>query len=288
MNPLHPTFIRRCLPQRTNHDGFTLLEVLVSMGIIVAALAGIAALLPATGSRLAEATETDRAGTMAANARADLANRRLVAVDLWPASTRVVVFGEGLPALPPLNPAVAAAVPTEVSRRIDTSSGFFLSDEVTSTGNNALISGTARKICYGCMLSGTGAAAPARGEQVIATTVVFRSPGPSVKAFTLAQTGAGSSVFTIDSGAATEADRKRFLAGCAWVFVVGSSGTSCWLPIASSWKTYVPGATSGTPTGTAYVSLTAGTSVLANLGSPLQAYGFEGLLRVDERLIPLE
>lgn len=291
MNTLHDRRDRFLPPsRRRSRSGFTLLEVLVSMGIIVAALAGIAALLPATGSRLAEATETDRAGTMAANAQAELANRGLVTAALWMGSgtTRLVpapavVFGEGLPRLTTFASAtssVGSALLTEVNRRIHPDS-FRLPDAVVTSPN-----GSQPGICYGCML--TSLAQPAAGVPVQATTVVFRKPNPEVQEFTLTQTGSGSTVFTGNSGAGAEAARKRFLAGCAWVLAVRSGTAPLWLPIASSWTTYLPGATSGNPTGTVYVSL-AGTDVRGYVsGSTLQVFGFDGLLRVDTRTINLE
>lgn len=52
--------------------GMTLLEVLVACGILVFALSGIAALLPAAGSRLAESVAEDRAALMAANVYSDI------------------------------------------------------------------------------------------------------------------------------------------------------------------------------------------------------------------------
>lgn len=52
--------------------GITLLEVLVACGILMFALSGIAAILPAAGSRLAESVAEDRASLMAANVFTDL------------------------------------------------------------------------------------------------------------------------------------------------------------------------------------------------------------------------
>ena len=59
-----PADIRRRLGNHVGRDGFSLLEVLVSLGILVSALAGIAAMLPAAASRVGEATSLDRAGTL--------------------------------------------------------------------------------------------------------------------------------------------------------------------------------------------------------------------------------
>jgi type II secretory pathway pseudopilin PulG len=62
-------------PALASPSGFTLLEVLVACGILVFALSGIAAMLPAASSRLADAAAQDRAGFTAVNARTELEAR---------------------------------------------------------------------------------------------------------------------------------------------------------------------------------------------------------------------
>lgn len=309
-------------PPRPRVPGFTLLEVLISMGVIIMALAGIAALLPAVGSRLGEATDTDRAGTLAVNARADLANRGLCTALLWtgttlpvntppPGNRLAVVFGESLPALATIQSAtasIAAAVPGEVAARVDTTDGFLLRDalQVTTGGT---VTGFNRGICYGCMLScivpppppqplpqpPRPPSPPAQGDVARLTTVVFRRSAADVKEFGLIQTGSNSPVFTSGSGADAAADRKRFLSGCAWVLVVsGSTPPACeprWYQVASSWTAF-PAVGSGvvmtSATGQSFVSLT-GTDWVRLLSSgSLRAYGFDGLLRVDERFVTLD
>jgi type II secretory pathway pseudopilin PulG len=69
--------------------GFTLLEVLVACGILVLALSGIAALLPASGYRLAQAAAEDRAAFLAANAMAMATNSGLARADAFPSSASV-------------------------------------------------------------------------------------------------------------------------------------------------------------------------------------------------------
>ena len=56
--------------------GFTILEVLISAGIMVIGLACVASLLPAAAQRMSQAVSEDRAGTLAANAYADITARR--------------------------------------------------------------------------------------------------------------------------------------------------------------------------------------------------------------------
>jgi hypothetical protein len=67
--------------------GITLLEVLVACGILVFALSGIAAILPAAGSRLAESVAEDRAALLAANIYADLESSGLLTHTLFATST---------------------------------------------------------------------------------------------------------------------------------------------------------------------------------------------------------
>ena len=57
-------------------EGFTILEVLISAGIMVIGLACVASLLPAAAQRMSQAVSEDRAGTLAANAYADITARR--------------------------------------------------------------------------------------------------------------------------------------------------------------------------------------------------------------------
>lgn len=77
---------------------FTLLEVLVACGILVVALASIAAILPAAASRLGDATASDRAATMTSLVFSDLRSRGFANRNLFPNPTSAagVVFGDGL------------------------------------------------------------------------------------------------------------------------------------------------------------------------------------------------
>lgn len=265
--------------------GFTLLEVLVSLGVIIGALAGIAAILPATGSRLAEAVQTDRAATMAANARADLLSRGLISKDLWSGGS-AIVFGAGLtsggsPTVP--HATISAANSGAVSARIDPTTGFELRDVVKTTVTGVTVltrDGYESSICYGCMLS-SSTAPSGRGAPVRMTTVVFRKPNPAVQSFTLMQTGSGSKVLVSGSGVTAAALRRQYLPGCSWILAVGS-GEPRWVQIASSW-------TAGPGEGTSYVSLSGSDwGNLLTSGTVLQAFGFEGLLQIDERSVNLQ
>jgi hypothetical protein len=66
-----------------NRTGITLLEVLVACGILVFALSGIAAILPAAGARLAESVAEDRAAVLSANVYAELKSRQFLKASLF-------------------------------------------------------------------------------------------------------------------------------------------------------------------------------------------------------------
>ena len=70
--------------QRHRRGGVTLLEVLIACGLLVVGLSTMAALLPAAGSRFAQASLEDRAGAVSANAAAEIFNRGLLAADNFP------------------------------------------------------------------------------------------------------------------------------------------------------------------------------------------------------------
>lgn len=277
--------------------GFTLLEVLVSLGIIIGALAGIAALLPAAGVRLAEATQIDRAGTMAANARAEVLTRGLTSAPLWLQaqgvgdSTRAVVFGEGLTtngtavAMPGVAGTIVLAA---LGSRIDPITGFQLRDNVRTTlTGSTVITGTEWEpgVCYGCMLSSTAAPSGA-GATVRLSTVVFRQPNAACKQISL--TPVSGPVFTAGSGADAASDRRRFLQGCSSVLAFRSGQEPRWVPVASSWTAYAPGQTTGSGTGGSFVALSGTDWSGLVVSGTLQVFGFEGLLRVDERFVNLE
>jgi hypothetical protein len=87
--------------------GLTLMEVLISCGVLAIGLAGVAALLPAAGSRFAQATQADRAGFLAASVRAELVNRGLVAADVVVSGTRDPVISGTSTLTPSPTPAAA-------------------------------------------------------------------------------------------------------------------------------------------------------------------------------------
>jgi Tfp pilus assembly protein PilV len=117
----------------THHPraGLSLLEVLVACGVLAIGLASVAAILPAASSRFGQAQLADRAGFLAANARADLLNRGVVAADVFASGTRACAFGQVASALLTISatatgttgrtwPTFAATASDVLDQRIDT------------------------------------------------------------------------------------------------------------------------------------------------------------------------
>lgn len=127
MTPFH------CKLKTVQRAGFSLLEVLVACGILVIGLASIAAILPAAGSRLGEASAHDRAMAAAAVAMSEIRCRNLAAKDMFPGATSgtapAIVFGETL----------SLAVTTSATS-LQYSSGLTTTGSVTS--GSAVLSGT--------------------------------------------------------------------------------------------------------------------------------------------------
>jgi hypothetical protein len=271
----------------------TLLEVLVASGILVIGLVSVAALLPAAGSRLAEATLIDRAGTLSANCYADIWNRGVLTADLVSPSSRGVILAETAMqssmfsgATPPVSlPSgfQAVAVPDEA---------FQLPDSVQWVGDE-LVSHDGRVAAIATVVPLDRATAGSDGGPFRLSIVIFRRTSSTAKVFEV--TGDDSGVIFQFTNA-TGADRKRYFPPCGWVLVVPAAASSDdsrparWLHIASSW----------TVNGRHFVRFS--DHVLAQemiLGRPdtmpanevfreAQVYGFLQLIRVDERSVMLE
>lgn len=270
--------------------GMSLLEVLVAMGILIAGLSGVAALLPSAGSRLAEANAIDRAGALAANGYADLLTRRLLSADLFsgvPAS-RAVVFGEVLTSA--TNTSIALANSAALAMRIDPSLSFSFQstdDLVYSPGAsdlpvNAFASPTLRSfkpgVCYGAMLSPEPFGQPiGSGSSARLTVVVFKKPTVTFQSLTLTST---SGVYSL--APADESTRRRFAAGCSSMLLLPANNLPPrFFRIGSSWSVVAPTGTSS------FVAFDDRLAVDA-YGSTINAVGFEGILRADEQMVMLE
>jgi hypothetical protein len=274
----------------------SLLEVLVALGILVAGLASVAALLPAASARLADATAIDRAGTLAANAHADLRNRGiLTAATIFPtspvitaSSSQIRVLGGAFPDAPfatgtsfvsgTFIKSSPANLPTAAMTLQD---DLQLSGSVNLSGTgNPLITNPV-SVTYAVTVVPTATGTISVGSPVRVGVVVFKRPNVDWIPVQLTKRGAG--VFqVITSSTATAAQneltRKRFFPSCSWSFA--TSGTapaqSRWLRVGSSW----------TLSGTSFVSFSdADADIVASVptNSSLTVQAFSNVLRVDER-----
>ena len=271
----------------TNRAGMSLLEVLVALGVLAAGLASVAALLPAAGARLADATAIDQAGALAANTHADLRIRNVLTASMFSGSTpQAVVSGSTI---------IEFATGTEIS--VDTR--LYPTISLTKVDVRLGVSGTTTEVtdngvCCGVMVVPVAstttpitAGMPARVTVATFKQSTFQSQQIKLTAATgtaSVLSGSNIAIFTPGSDAVADAVRKQFLGSCAWVLASSTSGTStsrpAWLQIGGSWTT--TGST-GLPVGS-YVSFSDPTAVGPLLsGSTLSVYGFTHILRVDER-----
>ncbi len=271
----------------TNRAGMSLLEVLVALGVLAAGLASVAALLPAAGARLADATAIDQACALAANTHADLRIRNVLTASMFSGSTpQAVVSGSTI---------IAFATGTAIS--VDTR--LYPTISLTKVDVRLGVSGTTTEVtdngvCCGVMVVPVAstttpitAGMPARVTVATFKQSTFQSQQIKLTAATgtaSVLSGSNVAIFTTGSDAVADAVRKQFLGSCAWVLASSTSGTStsrpAWLQIGGSWTT--TGST-GLPVGS-YVSFSDPTAVGPLLsGSTLSVYGFTHILRVDER-----
>lgn len=281
---------------RRARAGLSLLEVLVACGILVVGLTSIAAVLPAAGSRLGQAAQADRGGTLVANAYAEAMTRGLVAADMFSQPFKACVFGPGLDAAPAVAGDALASASGVLSARINTARGFLLDDDLTYTAStasdlplNVVPSGTRgfnEGLCWGGMIACLGNAVS--GLPATLSIAVFKKAPLPPTALTL--TGSvGVTTFQLTTGTANglidEGTRKQFLTPCGYVLTTVPFPQ--WLRVQSSWT--VPGPiVSGSENVTgrkSYVVLERNPLVS---GSTLPVLGFEQLLRVDQFPVTLD
>jgi Tfp pilus assembly protein PilV len=283
--------------------GLSLLEVLVAGGILVVGLSSIAALLPAAGSRLSQASQEDRAGIVAANARAEVANRGLAAVAVFSNPARACAFGSVATALVSNTSATSWQTTTGtasavLAQRIDATRGFVLEDELVyrppttaDTPLNTFVnSGTGPReykeaISWGATLVPDASPAAAGGRATLGIAV-FKKAGTCQELTLTGTSGAARYSTGASNGIADEATRKRFLAGCTHVLAL--TNPPQWRRIQASWT--MPGpivVATGTEQAESRQSFVVLDPPLTS-GSTLTVVGFEHLIRVDQHRVTLE
>lgn len=272
-----------------NREGMSLLEVLVALGVLAAGLASVAAVVPAAGARLSDATAIDRAGALAANVQADLRIRGALTASIFSGSTpQAAVAGTMFSTFA----TVTGSTFKEVAALYPTVS--LTQDDLQIGSNGTTIEPKDGGVCCGVsvvpILSATATVAPGTVARISVAT--FKKSSVQSQQITLtAASGTASvlsagnaAIFTTGSDAAADSVRKQYLGSCSWVLAssTATSGTArpAWLQIGSSWTT--TGST-GQPNGS-YVSFSdpAAVSLLVT-GSTLTVQGFTNILRVDER-----
>lgn len=263
--------------------GLTLLEVLVAGGILAIGLASVAALLPAASARLGQATQQDRAGMLAANARAECLNRGLVAADIFSTPAVACVFGE----LHPLSAwpftdvnamgGLVAGTTTAAAQRAGTST-FQLAEDPSFR--------------WGAMLArtGTAPASAAAGLPYTLSIAVFRK-APTFSNPRITLTGASNSplfrlMTSSTRGLADEATRRRFLPACSHVLTVENPPR--WVRVTSSWTMPGPITSGSENVGGRRSFVVLDPNPLISGSTTINVIGFDGLLRVDQYPVTLE
>jgi len=265
--------------------GMTLLEVLVACGILATGLASVAAMLPAAGARLAEATAIDRAGTLAANCFAHLQARGVLKASLFTGATiRVVVLGDMFANVAAFN---AAPFARRTSANLQVPASVFELPDAWSLDPNNVPQQQGGLACI-ATLSPVDATKPVTtGSLARLSIAVFRKSAAEAQANSLTRVGSG--VYRLaGSGAGPKAIRRRFLAGCGAALIVPATGAPRWLNVGSSWTSsrgvngvYVDDVSQVCFTDAATADTLAG-------NGPLPTWGFSQLIRVDERTVTLE
>jgi hypothetical protein len=307
--------VRRTTPSGdARRDGITLLEVLVACGILVVGLASLASIMPAAGSRLAQASVEDRAGAMAANAYADILNRGLVSHRIFSDASKACSFGAGIDLTSPDLQASAAvgrslAGPSAaLVTWLDPTRGFVSEDDLVytvsgtaDTPNNQFLAASSGPreyrtgVCWGAVVAPTTYPAAA-GSEAVLSVAVFSKAGDS-KPLQLQGT-AGSNLFQFDTSrtaAEDERDRKTLLPGCSFVLALplAAADPPRFLKITSSWTNPGPGVVEDVTQRQSFVVLDLDPLVTARAkyvdsSGILTVIAFENLIRVDQYTLPLD
>lgn len=308
----------------SNRAGMTLLEVLIASGILVVGLSSVAAILPAAGSLLGEASMIDRATTLAANAAADLEfQRTLLASDFnaiqGPTHPTAYTAANGERVTAVVMGAVFAApaidlfyrttfrrrLPPNIKLPADTSA--YGSTWYIMTATPAAPLPPPVKPLSPLLDPIPAANKYTAGMPVRVTVAVTRRPLTAVNSDTagvlLARVSAGvyrvvvsgtdpnppPPPYTLTQRLQLEATRKAYLSPCSWVLVSSPGGVPTWLRIGSSWATYDLGV--GGQAGEvarSFVSFTdPAAATAAETSGGFSARCFADVVRIQEFILPL-
>lgn len=298
-----------------HRQGITLLEVLISCALLIVGLTAIAGLLPAAGTRLAQATVEDRASLLLSNAMAEVANRGLVTARTYPVENaetvaRTVVIGPVLGDLPTLgvlpngqnSSAYFTAAAPFCRERCGSTRTFFLEDVLAYERSpyadvplNAFSRDTAglgprsvrRGLCWAAMLTPIDGATTA-GSKAILSIGIFNRGGrsedeKSETGIPIAMKRAGS---YYEAAIATS---ESFLGGCSQLLAIPQDPNKVprWFRIVTSWN-----AAGGAgfvkrliiDNQVEFAELTGSTA----LDSTAVVVAFDGIVKVDEQVVTLD
>jgi type II secretory pathway pseudopilin PulG len=231
-------------PAAACRDGFTILEVLISAGIMVIGLTCVAALLPAAAQRMSQAVSEDRAGTLAANAYADITARRSLGLfsaspgnTPWPKGesrllgVAATVLANQMSATEhPDNTNLFASGSWEIQDALDF-------DESAGSPINTFFGGDKRKIrenpmCWlATLVPHTSASDPVEpGDVANLWIAIFKKHPQNCKNYS----------FVVNAGTISGIDddeRRQFLRGCTYVLDVTPGRQPVWRMVTASWST---------------------------------------------------
>lgn len=292
--------------RRRRQAGMTLLEVLVACGILVVGLASVAAMLPAAGSRLAEAAVIDRGGTLSANCFADLRTRQSFKATLFsPATTTLVIMGDDAsiplfktPMLGQWTEGLTSTTKRYTHAQLNIPATCFELRDSVQLGPTNL---PEEQLGQACRCIATVARIDkttpvSAGTLARLSIAVFRNSTASSQKFDVTPSAFGVGVYAVPGAANTAAAaRKRFLPACGAALAVPKNGDAPrWLRIASSWTTLRIDANGNTVPDVSYVCFSdAGLAEQCRVQTDgklgaLTVWGVSQLIRVDERTVALE
>lgn len=285
-------------------QGITLLEVLISCGLLVIGLSAMAAMLPAAGSRLAQASIEDRASVTASNALAELKNRGLLSAAAFGDPARVLSLGMTVGDLPGFSDGAVSGgdwftVPAaDAARRLGSPRVFQLEDDLAydtsqlvATPLNAFGAGEGQAvgprryrpgICWGATLAPRSFPAVSGGAAVLSVPIFKKLGGAAaMQTLVLTKTHGYYEADLISPGA--------LLRACSWVVAipVDASEAPAWFKVMASWVLEPPA--SQVPRivlrdQAEFERLTGSGSQ----GQQATVIAFEGLVRVDEHDVILD
>jgi len=232
----------------TCREGFTILEMLISAGIMVIGLACVASLLPAAAQRMLQAVSEDRAGTLAANAYADITARRSLGllsatplgVASWP-NNQFITIGT---VADELKNAVGQNALALTTATLFPNTAWLIEDALVfdddggSPVNTFDANTNGRKIrpnpmCWlATLVPNTAASDPVAAGDVAELSIAVFKKQPSANEIVAGSLGS-TGILTIGGNAVDDDTRRQFVKGCGSVLALSTPPE--WIRVNASW-----------------------------------------------------